>query len=281
MEERPPSPLDPDDRDSTPLDPGAGEPGERSSSSAPQPPSEPAPAEPAPSSFEPSSPVDPPPAPYATSAIPPPAEEPPIPWEQKGLDFFSAFYETLRLLFLKPRTGFRRVPVAPSFARPLGFAILVGWPGILAATLWDLAFSRYLQSVLPMASDQQWERNPAVEIGFALAAPIWLPVVLFLGALLQHLFLMMVGAGKRGFVATFRVFCYAQAAALLGLIPLIGGLLSLIWHLVLQVVGLSAVHRVSVGRVLLAVLLPVTLCCACLILLVAFGAAWLGWLKNG
>ena len=98
-----------------------------------------------------------------------------------------------------------------------------------------------------MASDQQWERSPALEIGFALAAPIWLPVALFLGALLQHLFLMMVGAGKRGFVGTFRVICYAQSASLFGLIPLIGGLLSLLWHLVLQVIGLSAVHRVGWG----------------------------------
>jgi hypothetical protein len=277
MEERPPSPLDPDDRHATPFDPGAGETGERSSPSEPVPPAEAAP----PPAFEPRASVEPPSPPYTTGAIPPPAKEPPIPWEHKGLDFFSAFYETLRLLFLKPRTGFRRVPVATSFARPLLFAILVGWLGFLATTLWDLAFSRYLQSMLPMASDQQWERNPAVEIGFALAAPLWLPVVLFLGALLQHLFLMMVGAGKRGFVATFRTLCYVQAASLLGLIPLVGGLLSLMWHLVLQVVGLSAVHRVSVGRVLLAVLLPVTVCCACLILLVAFGAAWLGWLKNG
>jgi hypothetical protein len=213
--------------------------------------------------------------------VPQPAEEPPIPWEQKGLDFFSAFYETLRLVLFKPRTGFTRVPIAPSFARPLGFAILVGWPGILAATLWDLAFSRYLQSLLPMASDQQWERSPALEIGFALATPIWLPVALFLGALLQHLFLMMVGAGKRGFIGTFRVLCYAQGASLFGLIPLVGGLLSLLWHLVLQVIGLSAVHRVGVGRVLLAVILPLSVCCACVILLAVFGAAWLGWLRNG
>jgi hypothetical protein len=212
---------------------------------------------------------------------PPPLEEPPIPWEQKGLDFFSAFYETLRLVFLKPRTAFRRVPVTPSLAKPLGFAILVGWPGILAATLWDLAFSRYLQSIVPMTSDQQWDRSPALEIGFALAAPIWLPVVLFLGALLLHLFLMMVGAGRRGFIGTFRVLCYAQGASLLGLIPLFGGLLSLMWHLVLQVIGLAAVHRVGVGRVLFAVILPLTLCCACAILLAAFGAASLGWLRNG
>jgi len=275
MEERPPSADDPDDRHSMPFDSAGGEPPE------PSRPSEPPPADPAP----PPPPVEPPPIapppPYESGAVVPPADEPPIPWEQKDLDFFSAFYETLRLLFLKPRTAFRRVPVAPSFARPLGFAILVGWPGILAATLWDLAFSRYLQSVLPMTSDQQWERNPPVEIGFALAAPIWLPVALFLGALLQHLFLMMVGAGKRGFVGTFRAFCYAQGAALLGLIPLVGGLLSLVWHLVLQVVGLSAVHRVSVGRVLVAVLLPVSVCCACVILLAVFGAAWLAWLKNG
>jgi hypothetical protein len=256
MDERPPSPHDPDGPD-RPTDPG----------SAPGPAFEPPPYG-----------LPPPPGPSTYGAPPPgpPPEPPPIPWEQPGLDFFSAFYESLRLLVSKPRQAFERVGVTSAVGRPLGFALLVGWPGILAATLWDLALQQTMEGWMPWTGDSRWERSPGIEIAVALAAPLWLPLVLLVGAAIQHAFLWMVGGARRGFVGTFRVMCYAQASSLLGLIPACGGLLSLVWHLVLAVIGFSAVHRITTGRSLFAVLLPVVLCCGCLLLLMSlFGAAWL------
>lgn len=227
-------------------------------------------------------PLPPGPPPYGGAPPGPPPEPPPIPWEQPGLDFFSAFYESLRLLVSKPRQAFERVGVTSAIARPLGFAILVGWPGILAATLWDLALQRTLEGWMPWPDDSRWERSPGVEIAVAIAAPLWLPVVLLLGSAIQHAFLWMVGGARRGFVGTFRVLCYAQASSLLGLVPACGGLLSVVWHLVLAVVGLSAVHRVSTGLALFAVVLPVLLCCGCIALLLSiFGAALIAAMHSG
>jgi hypothetical protein len=91
----------------------------------------------------------------------------------------------------------------------------------------------------------------------------------------------MVGGAKKGFVDTFRVLCYTQVSSLLGLFPFCGSLLAAVWHLVLQVIGLSAVHRITVGRALLALLLPLLLCCGCAGLLFSiFGAAWMSAMKG-
>jgi hypothetical protein len=232
-------------------------------------------------------PTPPPPlewSPADESGAPPPLSSglEPIPWEQPGLGFFAGFYETLRLLATSPRRAYERVAVTRAVGRPLGFALLVGWPGILATTLWDIAFRSQVDEWMPWMRNQNFDRSPVMEICFALATPLWFPVFLFLVAGLQHVFLWMVGGARSGYVQTFRVLCYAQVSALAGLIPLCGSLLTAIWHLVLQLIGLSAVHRIGVGRALLAMLLPLLLCCGCIAILFSmFGAAWFAAMKGG
>lgn len=241
-----------------------------------------------PRDFQPPPSPPPPPAtpswevPYGGGPPPTEAGPDPIPWEQPGLGFFAGFYETLRLLATKPRRAYQRVAATRAWMRPLGFALLVGWPGILAGTFWEITFQSQMEQWLPWLKDQGFERTPPiVAIGIALAAPVWFPVFLFVAAAFQHLFLWMVGGAKSGFVQTFRVMCYAQISALGGFLPMCGSLLAAVWHIVLQVIGLSAVHKIGVGRALLALLLPLLICCGCIAILFSmFGAAWLAGLKG-
>jgi hypothetical protein len=173
------------------------------------------------------------------------------------------------------------MPVDSRFGRPLGFAILIGWPSILAATLWVVALRGAMEGLAPDWAGRRYEISAAFQIAFATLAPIWLPIVLLVGSALQHLFLMLVGGARRGYAATFRTACYAQVGALGGLVPLCGGLISLVWQLVLTVIGLSAAHQISTGRAALAVLMPALLCCGCIALALALGgAAWLGSLRS-
>ncbi len=272
MDERPPDPHDP------PL-PGDAQP--------PPTPSEPQDSGPPPVAppIEPPPPISSGPPADSPGAGPPPADSwglDPIPWEQPGLGFFAGFYETLRVLVVSPRQAYRRVGTTRAFARPIGFALLVGWPGILAATLWDVALRRQMESWMPWTDNPNLEGDPMLSIVFALAAPLWIPIFLLCAAALQHLFLWMVGGAKRGYVDTFRVLCYAQVASLAGVVPLFGTLAAALWHVVLQVIGLSAVHRIGTARAVFAILLPGLLCCACLAILFSiFGAAWMAGMKGG
>lgn len=212
----------------------------------------------------------------------------PIPWEQPGLGFFARFYDTLRMLALAPRAAYERVGTTTAVGRPLAFAIIVGWPGILAATLWEIALRDFMDKHIwggmlsdKAMRDRAFESNPMLEIGIALLSPVWLPVVLFIAAALQHVFLWMVGGARRGFVQTFRVICYAQLATLAGVVPLCGSLAAAVWHVVLQIIGLAAVHRISTARAVFAIVLPLLLCCLCIALVFSmFGAAILSGMKG-
>ena len=83
-----------------------------------------------------------------------------------------------------------------------------------------------------------------------------------------HLFLLMVGGAASGFSATLRVVCYSQTSGLAVVIPLAGGIIQLIWGLVLQIMGLTQAHRTSGGKAAFAVIGPVILCCGCIIAVV-------------
>ena len=83
--------------------------------------------------------------------------------------------------------------------------------------------------------------------------------------------LMLVGGADKGFEATARVCSYAQASQLAQVIPFCGGLLSLVWSLILLIVGLSTAHGISRGKAAVAVILPVVLCCAFLVAMTFFG----------
>jgi hypothetical protein len=107
--------------------------------------------------------------------------------------------------------------------------------------------------------------------GMIILAPILVIIGVFIGAAILHLMLMIVGGANNGFEATVRVVCYAQTYQLAGIIPICGGLVSLVWSIVLYVVGLAAAHRTTQGKAVLAVLLPVVLCCAFMVAMLFMG----------
>jgi hypothetical protein len=77
-----------------------------------------------------------------------------------------------------------------------------------------------------------------------------------------HLCLMLVGGAKQPFETTFRVVCFAGGSAdPLLVIPFCGGLIAGIWKIVLYCIGLARSHETDTGRAVLAVALPVIVCC--------------------
>jgi len=108
-------------------------------------------------------------------------------------------------------------------------------------------------------------------LGLIILAPIFVIIGVFIGAAILHLMLMIVGGAYNGFEATVRVVCYAQTAQLAGIIPFCGGLISMVWAIILYVFGLATAHRTTQGKAVLAVLLPVVLCCAFVAAMVFMG----------
>lgn len=224
-------------------------------------------------------PIVPPPAwggtPMPPPATPAPAAEAPLPWEQPGYPLLEALFETGKLVLTSPQEAFRRMAISGDLGRPLMYAVIFGWIGIIAGQVYNIAFGSAMYRWLPGFDNLGGDApSTMINFGIMIAAPILVLIGVFISAAIVHLFLLIVGGANSGFPATVRVMCYASTVQVLQVLPLCGGILGGLWGVYLEIIGIATAHRTSQGKAALAVLLPAVLCCVCLaIVMVAFGAA--------
>ena len=73
---------------------------------------------------------------------------------------------------------------------------------------------------------------------------------------------MIVGGANHSFETTFRVFAFTQGSTgPLQIIPLCGGLISFVWAIVCNCIGLARAQETDTGRAVLAVFSPLIVCC--------------------
>jgi phage FluMu protein Com len=119
----------------------------------------------------------------------------------------------------------------------------------------------------------------AIAIAFIIFYSLMVTVVTpFIWAAICHVTLMMVGGARHGFETTFRVICYGYFSTILpgmfvGLVPYLGGLVVMVWIIVLLIIGLSRAHETTGGKAAAAVLLPIGVCCG---LYIAFAVVFIG-----
>ena len=192
-----------------------------------------------------------------------PAPRSGLPWEHRQeRGFFNAFIETLAMVLTKPDLAFRTMKTEGGLAEPLIYALIGGCLGGIVSLLFSLG----LQSMgLFTGQRDAFAVMAGVGIGsiaFIVLIPIFIVVGLFIGAAIVHLCLMIVGGANKSFEVTFRVLAFSQGSTgPLQMIPVCGGLIAGVWALVVNCIGLARAHETSTGRAVLAVLLPLVVCC--------------------
>lgn len=219
----------------------------------------------------------------------PPAGGPPpggqreqgTPWERREqLGLVPALVETTGQVLLHPADFFRRMPVAGGLGAPILYALIVGYLGIVVQAVYQAVLHIGLGSALRGFGDRGalGGLGPVLQGGAGLIfqivlGPVLLLMGLFIGAGIYHLILMLMGQAREGFEATVRVVSYGHAASVVMLLPFCGGLVAVVWWIVIGIVGLSEAHRIGRGSAAVAILAPIVLACCCcgLGLLLTFG----------
>lgn len=195
-----------------------------------------------------------------------------LPWEHREqLGFFPAFFHTVSLLITRPSEAFLRMRPEGGLSGPLLFGLIGGCLSYVVS----LVFQVLLEALLGYPGDNAmlhlFGLNPwLVGLIFAVLSPVTVLLGLFLGAGILHLCLMLVGGAKRSFETTMRVVCFtAGSANLFSMIPVCGWVIALVYTLVLECIGLTRAHETTTGKALLAVLLPIFVCCCVMGVLIA------------
>jgi len=224
-------------------------------------------------------PAVPPVQPGAAPAPTPVAARTGLPWEHRQeRGFVNAFIETLTMVLTKPAEAFSVMRREGGLGEPLIYALIGGCVGGIVSFLFSMGF----QSI-GLFADKNNSLAAMAGMGIGSAAmiillPLFIVIGLFIGSAIVHLCLMMVGGANQSFETTFRVLAFSQGSAgPLQIIPLCGGVISGVWALVCNCIGLARAHETDTGRAVLAVFLPLIVCCGGgLLIAFMFGAmgAW-------
>ena len=205
------------------------------------------------------------------------AGRPGLPWEHRQeRGFFNGFIETLTMVLTRPAEAFSVMKREGGLGEPLMYALIGGCLGGIVAFLFTLGFRS-----IGLFADRDNSLAAMTGMGIGSVAmiillPLFLVIFLFIWSALAHLCLMIVGGANQPFETTFRVLAFTQGSTgPLQIIPLCGGLISGVWAVVCYCIGLARAHETDTGRAVLAVFLPLIVCCGGGVLIaVMFMGAW-------
>lgn len=211
--------------------------------------------------------------PAAVATVPPPtqaaaAPRSGLPWDRRReLGLLKAFIETLQMMLGRPTEAFTVMKREGGLGEPLLYALIGGTFGAVVNLLYRFGFQLVAGGSFGSGSSERLFGSAAI-LGLLIVSPLIVIIILFLTAGLFHLCLMLVGGARQPFETTFRVVCFAAGSVNpLQVVPFCGGMVAGIWGLVLYCIGLARAHETDTGRAVLAVFLPLVVCCGGVVLL--------------
>jgi len=191
-------------------------------------------------------------------------------WERRNeIGLVKAWLETVSLLITRPSDAFTMMRPEGGLTDPLLFALIGGCSGSIVS----LIFQGLFQSIPGFGSRNElfnvFGLGPwGLIIIYAALMPVLLVFGLFVGSGILHLCLMLVGGANRSFETTFRVASFTMGSAnLFSMIPICGGLIAVVYQIVLECIGLSRAHQTTTGKALFAIFLPIIVCCGVILIL--------------
>lgn len=193
------------------------------------------------------------------------------PWASGGL--VAGLVDTTMAIVTAPTAFFRAMPVTGGAGRPLLYAVILGTFGNIASAIYDYVMQKVMGNAFSgLGGNEAMARAMAFlagETGLVIKlvlGPVLVVISVFVFAAVIHAALLVLGGAARGFEATLRVTAYSRAAALVQVIPVCGDPISLVYMLVLTVIGIAEAHGISRGKAAAAVLVVLLVCCCCLLL---------------
>lgn len=207
------------------------------------------------------------------------------PWEEReALGTWTAAWETIKGVLTQPTETFARMKREGGLAKPLWFNVIFGSIGSIMGVVYQFA-----ASALGLVAEGQNEANPLAPFltsaigltAMCVLMPLFIALGSFIYAGVLHVSLMICGGAKQPFEATLRVSSYTSGAAgILQVIPVCGALVSGVWWIVVACIGVAQTHEINTGRAVLAVLLPIIVCCGLMVALI-FTAVGIGAAAGG
>ncbi|MBT3298612.1 hypothetical protein HN385_06805 [archaeon] len=173
-------------------------------------------------------------------------------------------FELWKEIIINPTKTFEKISRKTKYKNALFFALKVQAISLLALYAFFMVALPF--NLIPLAINDSFAATVSgismiFILFFMLIALPFLLVLsalgLFINTLIIHLFVKLVG-GKRPYNETFKAISYSMAPTIFAFIPFVNWAAS-IYMIVLQVIGISKRQKLSIGKTILALILPIIL----------------------
>jgi hypothetical protein len=197
-------------------------------------------------------------------------------WEHRQqLGFGKALFATWKEILFSPAATFQRLKTSGGYASPLLFQAAMTTLLFALTAIYQI-FWVGLIGAAGMMSDTHRHGMGAPGMGlagalltFVIVAIVGIPLAIgmnFVHAGVLHFCLMLMKGTSKSYEATYRVLSYCASGLVFAVIPFVGTSIGGVWSLVCAVIGLREVHKTENWRAIMAVLLPIIVCCVLAIL---------------
>jgi len=185
-------------------------------------------------------------------------------WEERAtLGMLNAAVKTVKEVIGNPDFAYSRMKRSGSWRGPLSFAVLAGGTGSVVTCIYNVIFdngSAFKGAEALLASN-------AGIAALALFALFFIPIFIACGVLINsaviHVSLTIMGVAKQPFETTWRVVCYSLGStAVFQCVPLLGGVIAMIWNLISMVIGIAKAHEIPAGKAAFSIV-PVVFLTGC------------------
>ena len=190
--------------------------------------------------------------PVTDGAMVGPGVGPGVPWElpEEG-GWLSRWWVTCKLGMFQPTTYYRRLRYVDDLGKAISFAAICF---VISGALSGL-IEGSIGLALAGGAGGATGKGPAAFFTSAvgqmvvqalLAVPLGL-LGLFVGGATIHIGVRIFARDKREYRNTVVVLAYASCPAVWALIPFLGSLAAALWTLIIGIVGISVMHRTTIG----------------------------------
>jgi len=172
--------------------------------------------------------------------------------------FFTGLWQTLKGILFSPTDFFSGIREVTGLRDSFAFGILMGSIGSMFGFFWQFLISSRDISLIARIFPESVSTN-SIFMGLIIITPLLVLINVIIVTLILHCCLFILQGVNKGLDGTLKVVLYSNATSIYSLIPYIGGLIGLIWSMVIVVIGLREIHQTSTLRAFLALFLPFAL----------------------
>lgn len=190
-----------------------------------------------------------------------------LPWDRREeLGTVKAWWQTSVKVMSSPDKVFANVSPDGSLGSSLLFSVLSNLAGVITTFVLYMLFLGGVLAATPLAQEEPF-RDLSRPMWFAIGAGVLVVYLVFLvgfGAAavlilagIEHLMLKLLGADPKPYAVTVRGHALSMAPYVVGLVPVCGLYVYPIWAIVVRVFAYKHFHRITGGKAVAAILLPV------------------------